>query len=593
LIRPLFGSSHPSFDAAQTIWWPDVFSSVAELVPQNLGTIEGKLGPPLYLFASLIGLLLLLMPRVGWKARHFVLLVGGSFLYWHLVTGGVHFGRSSLLALLASPLAVAVVINLFSEPPPSDSLGAALVIVAWFLGALFLAFQGARFVMLMVPPFAITFGVTLGRLQQRADGKLSSLWSSASWFSRPALFVVMVAILIWPVRQGYAAARGYLPKMNAAWWDTLSVLRRQSPADAISNTWWDYGYWIKYVAERRVNNDGGSLQTHIAYWTARAIAAPSERETAGLLRMLDCGSDATPEAEGAQGAYGKLLSYGLDGLRAQEIIIHLAQMGRQQAQEYLAEQKLSHTAQADILTSTHCNPPPSYLLLTSAMEPLEGWWYLANWDFRRAAVVYSTGKLPEAPAVAYLVSRLRYSEDEARSLYERTASLRSQTEEQKFIEPRMSILNSAWARCGQGDDGVMTCNVNVLLDDGTIVKRVIFNPADPAQARLEAIPEPAGVREARQKKGLTPALVMIAETDRVREVTNPAPEYPQLAVVIDLPGSRVRLSTPDLLHSTFNQLMYFDGRYGRLFDKVYEETGFGDERVTLWRVNWKRLEALD
>ena len=34
-------------------------------------------------------------------------------------------------------------------------------------------------------------------------------------------------------------------------------------------------------------------------WKARA-----------LLRMLDCGSDATPEAEGSEGAYGELIAHG-------------------------------------------------------------------------------------------------------------------------------------------------------------------------------------------------------------------------------------------------------------------------------------------
>ena len=70
------------------------------------------------------------------------------------------------------------------------------------------------------------------------------------------------------------------------------------------------GYWIKYVAQRRVNNDGGSLRTHIPFWTAKALAAPYELESAGLLRMLDCGSDATPEAEGSEGAYGELIAHG-------------------------------------------------------------------------------------------------------------------------------------------------------------------------------------------------------------------------------------------------------------------------------------------
>jgi dolichyl-diphosphooligosaccharide--protein glycosyltransferase len=161
----------------------------------------------------------------------------------------------------------------------------------------------------------------MGRLQQWAEPRVCLLRPSATWITRPALFAVLAAVLILPVRQGYAAARSYLPKLNAAWWSTLSVLRQQSPPNAILNTWWDYGYWAKYVAERRINNDGGSLRTHIPYWTARALAAPSERESAGLLRMLDCGSDATPEAEGNEGAYGKLLSYGVNGLKAETIIL--------------------------------------------------------------------------------------------------------------------------------------------------------------------------------------------------------------------------------------------------------------------------------
>jgi asparagine N-glycosylation enzyme membrane subunit Stt3 len=256
------------------------------------------------------------VPRTGWKLPHFALLIGGNYLYWYLVVTS-DLGRLSLLVLLASPLAAAVVIDLFSGLVLSEELGAGLIVVAWFLGALFLSYGGPRFVMLMVPPFAITFGVTLGRLQNWLNARICLLRQTVAWFLRPALFVIMTAVLIVPVGQGYATARAYLPKMNTACWTTLSALSQQSPPNAIVNTWWDYGYWVKYVAQRHVNNDGGSLRTHITYWTARALAAPSERESAGLLRMIDCGSDATPEPEGGVGAYGKLVSYGM-GLKPKQ-----------------------------------------------------------------------------------------------------------------------------------------------------------------------------------------------------------------------------------------------------------------------------------
>ncbi len=592
LLKPLIAAFHPSAAATQIAWWPDVFSTVAELTPQNLGIIAGKMGAPVYFFVSWLGLLLLLTPREGWKLPHFALLIGGNYLYWYLLTAS-QLGRLSLLALLASPLAAAVLIDLFSQRILSDDLGAVLIVVAWFLGALFLSYQGPRFVMLMVPPFAITFGVAVGRLQHWAEGKVCPLWPSAAWFSRPVLFAVMAAVLILPVSQGYAAARSYLPKMNAAWWSTLSVLRQQSPPDAIVNIWWDYGYWAKYVAERRVNNDGGSLRTHIPYWTARALAAPTERESAGLLRMLDCSSDATPEAEGNEGAYGKLVSYGVDGLKAEAIITQLARMGRRQAQAYLAGQKLSAAAQADILRSTHCDPPASYLLLTSTMEPLGGWWYLANWDFRRAYVVKRARLMPEGPAIAELVSRLGYSQDEARSLYERAALVRSLPEEQKFIEPKMSSVNSPWYKCDHADDGDLACRMDLRLDSAIVAKQMIFRSADPADSRVVAVHDTTGSGGTTEEVQLTPAIVVIAAADQIREVSNPAPESSELAVLVDVPGARVRLSTPDSLHSTFNGLMYLDGRYGRLFDKVHEETGFGGERVTLWKINWQHLETFD
>jgi dolichyl-phosphooligosaccharide-protein glycotransferase len=589
LIGPFRGASHLSAADASLALWPNMFSTVAELAPQNLAIIAQKMGAPVYFFVSWLGLLLLLVPRSELKLPHFALLIGGNYLYWYLLAASPA-GRLGLIVVLASPLAAAVLLDLFFERLPSADLGAVLMVIVWFLGTLYLAYQGPRFVMLLVPPFAITFGVALGRLWQWADDKVGSLRPSVARISRPALFAVMAAVLIVPVHQGYAAARSYLPRMDSAWRNTLSVLRQQSPPDAITNTWWDYGYWIKYVAERRVNNDGGSLRTHIPYWTARALAAPSERETAGLLRMLDCGSDATPEPEGNEGAYGKLLSHGVDGLKAESIIIELAGMDRRQAQAYLAEQNLAAPAQADILRSTHCEPPASYLVLTSAMEQRGGWWYIANWDFRRAYVVRQARLMPEAPAVAEF-SHLGYSADEARSLYESAVALNSSLGEEKFIEPEMSNLNSPWSQCDRGDGATMTCATNVRIDQATVVKQVIFRPANPADSRLVAVHDTEG--GGNEEVQLTPAIVMVAAADRMREVSNPAPEYSQLAILVDLPGARVRLSTPDMLHSTFNSLMYLDGRYGRLFEKVHEETGFRGEKVTLWRINWQRLEALD
>jgi hypothetical protein len=254
---------------------------------------------------------------------------------------------------------------------------------------------------------------------------------------------------------------------------------------------------------------------------------------------------------------------------------------------------LSASAQADILRSTHCNPPASYLILTSAMEPLGGWWNLAQWDFRRAYIVRHARLMPEAQAASEMVSRLGYSASDARSLYERATALKTSPEEQGFIAPPISNLNSQWSKCDRGDGADLICKTEVRIGGATVVKEVIFRSTNPSDSRLVAVRESAETGGTTADVQIAPAIIVIAAADQMREVSNPAAEYPELAVLVDVPGARVRIATPDVLHSTFNRLMYLDGKYDRLFEKVHDEKGFGGERVTLWRINWQRLEAVD
>ena len=78
---------------------------------------------------------------------------------------------------------------------------------------------------------------------------------------------------------------------------------------------------------------------------------------------------------------------------------------------------------------------------------MAGWWYLANWDFRRAYVVKRARLMPEAQATAQLVSRFGYSAGEAHSLYERAASLKSEADEEAFITRGNNNIKSAWLQC--------------------------------------------------------------------------------------------------------------------------------------------------
>lgn len=592
LAKPLLGLPRASTSAAQMVW-PNIFFSVAELAPSNLKTIESALGGPYYFFVGLLGLAALLTPaaRAGW--RHLALLFAIGVLDACLAVSGL--GRVGLIALIAAPLAVALVMELVFAPEQADNRGPALIVMVWFLAALWLSYQGMRFVMLLVAPFALTFGGAMGRLQQWAQGWITRLQPAVARFSRPILVAALATVLIVPVLEGYAECRSYLPLMNGTWWNTLTILHQQSPPDAIVNTWWDYGYWTQYVARRRVNNDGASLQVHVPYWTAAALAAPSDQESAGLWRMLDCGSDATPDPEGKEGAYGKLLAYGVDGVLAPAMITRLAEMNRRQAQAYLAEQGLSPTAQADVLRSTHCRPPVSYLLLTNAIAPVRWWWGLATWDFRRAYVAKIARFLPENRAIAIMASRLGYSKDQARTLYQQAVSLKFQADEQGFISPATVGPRAPWIPCQSAREGVVTCSAAGAIPAGaSTITAVRFDANNPADARIVSVRPVQGKAATFELRQTRPAAVVIAGPRGLQSISNPSAESPDVGVLIDLlGGAHVLLGPPSLIRSTLTRLLYLHGRYDPLFEKIHEEEGFGGLWVALFRINWQRLEALE
>jgi len=521
--------------------WPDALGTVAELSRPNLASIAAFMGGIVAFFVGWLGLLVLMLPRRGWQWWHFVVLIAGNYLYRYLLTAP-QLSRAVLVGLLALPLAVAMALCAFTDEGAAETeQGAALTIVLWFVAALFLSFDGLRFVMLLVPPFAIACAAAIGRLYGWLVAQAAAIDRRYARVAAPVLFVGLAALALPPLRAGYATARTYRPRINDAWWETLEKLRDETPPDAVVNTWWDYGYWVKFVAERRVSADGGSLQTHILHWLGRALGAADERESIGLLRMLDCGSDATPEPEGRTGALGRLIAHGSSDAAARSMVVKLASMDRDEARAHLTANGWSEEAATDVLAASHCPPPPAYLVLSTALITQRAWWPLGRWDPSNTNV--------------------------------RTPS---------FGEPGLR-----WRPCRQRDDGSeMQCPVDMAIDsEGTRLESVVYDRDRPDTARLRLRPA-RGDRGAADGFEGTPALLLLAGDRSIDSRWISSPMYPDGAVLIDLINQRVLVGPPDLLRSTFTHLMFLDGRYARHFEKFDERTGFHGERVVTWRIDW-------
>jgi hypothetical protein len=448
-------------------------------------------------------------------------LIAGTLLYRGLLAAP-EMSRPVLLGLVALPLVAALVVSIGEDD--DEERGTRLLVAVWFLATFFLAWQWARFAILLVVPFALAFGVALGRLTSWIEQVVTAP-------SRPAVrlagWLVVVAVLVTPLRNGLAMADAYLPRMQDAWWDGLTRLRGEAPEDAVVVAWWDYGYFVEYVAERRSVADGSTLLTHAPHWIARALLAQDERESAGLLRMLACGSDATPQPEGARGAWGKLVAHGIDGGTAHDLVIALASLDRAAATERLRATGLDAAAIEDVLASTHCSPPATYVVVSSTQAAATTWTVLGSWS----------------------------------------------------DEPESLALSGDATPCRPDGHGNRSCAVRAALAD-SLIERFVYPEADPAAGRL--LVQPLDGSRARE---VAPAVVLLAAGGQVRSIEPSTSDRSPMGVLIDVDHARAVVGTPALLRSTFARLMFLGDVAGSLFEKVDERTAAG-ERIVTWRVRY-------
>jgi hypothetical protein len=350
------------------------------------------------------------------------------------------------------------------------------------------------------------------------------------------------------------------------------------------------GLWtlVKYVAERPVSNDGTSLLTHIPHWLGKALVAPSERESVGVLRMLNCGSDATPLPEGKQGAYGKLRDIGRDPVTAYTIVADLATLDKAVAEAYLAQRGFTASERVSILRSTHCVPPEAYLILSSELLPKRrSWMSLGLWDPRRVHIAQRSQILSQEEAVAELVQRFGYSEQEAATLYAQARARTSEGHLERFIAPTQAPFLPQWLACRAAHNtSDMVCELQAGMTPApSILQAFVYNPTSPQDARLQIRRRKGGEFSEDITEG-TPAVVVLAGAQQRQEVVFASPTYPDLGVLVDLPSQRILVGAPPFVQSTFVHLMYLDGRYATHYEKFNDRTTDMGEHIVTWKINW-------
>ncbi len=404
--------------------------------------------------------------------------------------------------------------------------GASVLTVVWFLAAAHLSFGGRRFVLLLVPPLGLGVGALAGRTVHWIEERVRMLRVPARAIARSIVGGAVAALVVILLQRGWSFASGFRPTVDRSWVEALERLRAETPANAIVFSWWDYGHWIKYFAERRVEIDGATLGTHAPAWFARALAASDERRTVGLLRMLACGSDATPHPEEVLGAYGKLRAAGQSDRDARSAVERLASLDRGEAEAWLRSSGLDAPSTSSILASTHCAAPPSYVVLDARMSGMQAWRGLARWRDEPELDGYLAGGPVDCHAA--------------------------------------------------GGSDVLTCPIGARYAANAIVESLTYRTSEPASARLIVI------LDGRRRSTFAPAEVLVAGRDGI-EGTSPAASNLPISALIDPERHRVIVGPGDLLHSTFTGLVLLGGRGSRYFER-FDERRAG--RLVTWTVRW-------
>ena len=246
---------------------------------------------------------------------------------------------------------------------------------------MFLSIKTERFSVLFVLPLAIFAGFAVMRFVAWAQDSFSRIFPGLAERERVyrAVAVSLVVLLFAPLLliSAHVVAMGIRPIMDDVWYQALKEVKAKTPENAIVDSWWPPGYFITGIAHRRVVVDGGTQHLHISYWMAKILMAENERESAGLLRMVNTSGEDAPDL---------LERWGMDVPDAVDLILKVTRLNRIEAFRILPS-AWTPAQKEELLDKTHGRGdlPPSYLLIyNDLVEQNLAVTVVANWDFRKA-----------------------------------------------------------------------------------------------------------------------------------------------------------------------------------------------------------------
>lgn len=509
--------------------WPNVFTTVAELNPGDFGSIVQNNGGWLAVLVAFSGIALLLKRKgsiIGPKMAQFFLV-----LFWTLAT-------------------------------------------------IYTVYSGVRFNLLIVPAFALAWGIASAVIINQGSLWVKKLIDIPEKTAKVVLFALLLLILVLPqstaggdtqsgmLPNAINTARGHTPQMADAWFETLTKIKEESQEEAIINSWWDFGHWFKAIADRPVTLDGGIQNNPQAHWLGKLMLTNDERLSVGILRMLDCGATL---------AYDTIYNLTNDDLEAIDTLYKILEMDRDEANSFL-EEKFGKEDALRVLNYSHCNPPENYFIASEDMVSKSGVWaHFGSWNFTKAKMFYEVKSRKIDEAREFLKDRFNFSEVDAANY---VTEIRSVENADYWVAPWPSYVTSDFTLCQKINDSWVRCMKSFSSNQGVVLN---INVDD---MRAYAM--------VNQNTQLEVRKFVFSKDDEVYVRNKPDSGF-NYGVVLKEEGGQYSfvLSDTQLADSMFTRLFFLDGAGTNYFNLFSHKTDMFGNDIYVWKVDWNPNEIKD
>ncbi|MCA9496881.1 MAG: hypothetical protein KC589_08090, partial [Nanoarchaeota archaeon] len=379
--------------------WPNVLSSVAELNAASFGSIIGSVGGKVIFLIALLGLVML---ALDFKARNssenlYSKIVLGFAIFWFLI---IIFGGSFVsltansqelfMVILFLPVALALIMS-FINNNTSDKVFLSILLSMWMAGTIYMSLNGVRFILLLAPAFAVSYGIGLYYISNMINKFFISEFKARDDIKKnlagfTLVSIVFVVLFIPIYTQANGVSNGTVPNFDDAWYSSMAKIKANSSESAIITSWWDFGHFFITVSDRGATFDGASQATPRSHWVGRLLMENEEEISLDILRMLTCGGNGAYDI-----MYEKVGKDNSDAVKINKIIYSTFSKDINETREILLNNPyydFSFGDVDDIMPSLKCEEPVENFVIAS--EDMVGkagvWAHWGSWNFTRKYV---------------------------------------------------------------------------------------------------------------------------------------------------------------------------------------------------------------